>query len=278
MPELPEVESIRLSLEPLLVTKEILEVTELRDDVLINPRNIDLEGSVFQALRRHGKYLLFDFLDKPYHMLVHLRMTGKLLYHETEVPFRPHTHVRFTLSNPRTFERAFLDYNDVRRFGHLVVFEDPADIPFPGFSTLGPDALDAVHFTKDYFYKMAQRHPRISIKGLLLDQTVVAGLGNIYADEALFRAGIHPKRRAGRISRRRLDKLHDAIRPLLLESIGLKGTSFSDYVDGLGKRGAFINQLAVYGKKGGHCIRCGAPLLTDRVAGRTTVYCKHCQR
>ena len=278
MPELPEVESIRLSLEPLLRGKVVREVTELRDDVLLNPRNVELEGAVFAGLRRRGKYLLCDFKDKPYHLLVHLRMTGKLLYHETEVPFRPHTHVRLALLDPASEERAWLDYNDVRRFGHLILFEEVADIPFPGFQNLGPDALDAANFTADYFYEMAKRHPRRTIKGLLLDQNVVAGLGNIYADEALFRAGIHPKRQAGRISRERLDALHAAIRPLLIESIGLTGTSFSDYVDGLGKRGAFIDQLAVYGKTGDNCVRCGAPLLTDQVAGRTTVYCKYCQR
>ncbi|MDO5734298.1 MAG: bifunctional DNA-formamidopyrimidine glycosylase/DNA-(apurinic or apyrimidinic site) lyase [Eubacteriales bacterium] len=275
MPELPEVESIRQSLIPLIQGKEISALEVLHPDVFENPFNYNLRAAKIERLSRSGKYLQIH-LSNGCFLLIHLRMTGKLLYHEELEEIKAHTHLRFTLKDADG-KNSYLDYNDVRRFGRVGLYRDKSEVILPGFRALGPDAL-AADFSSDYLYAQAKRYPKRPIKALLLDQTIVAGLGNIYCDEALFRAGIHPKRASGRISKARIEALFAEIKPLLLESIGLKGTSFSDYVDGLGKKGSFIEKLKVYGKKGEPCPNCGRPLLAEQIAGRTTVFCPRCQR
>ena len=280
MPELPEVETIRQSLEGYLINRRIEALEILHPDVYQNPRELEIVGRQIVALTRQGKYLRIELDDQSF-LLIHLRMTGRLLIHPAPAEpssseYRPHTHLRFTLRD-EAGEISLLDYQDVRRFGRVGHYLLHHDVISPGYKSLGPDAFSP-EFTSDHLYNYARRFPARPIKALLLDQSVVAGLGNIYVDESLFRAGIRPNRRSGQISRQRLQNLHREIVAILKESIGLGGTSFSDYVDGLGRRGSFIQNLSVYGKKGKNCPHCGQPLKCLKIAGRTTVYCTHCQR
>ncbi len=205
-------------------------------------------------------------------MLVHLRMTGKLLLEEQNTKPARHTHVRMELDNGYD-----LDFNDVRRFGRIKIFLPGEEILDHGYATLGPEPLGD-EFTTDYFIQTCKRLKNSTIKGLLLNQTAIAGIGNIYADESLFRSGIRPDTKAGNISKKRLALLWQKIREVIAEAIGHRGTSFRDYVDGLGKKGNFQIQLAVYQRTGQPCPRCGNPIKRIKVAGRSTHYCPQCQK
>ncbi|MDO5737894.1 MAG: bifunctional DNA-formamidopyrimidine glycosylase/DNA-(apurinic or apyrimidinic site) lyase [Eubacteriales bacterium] len=274
MPELPEVETIRRSLEELILGQRIIAVEVLTTVIFQNPASIDATGQMITSLRRRGKYLKIHLEDC--FLLVHLRMTGKLLFHEALTEPDKHCHVRFTLEDGKG-KYSYLDYQDVRKFGRIGLYKDEQEILSPGYARLGPDGLD-LELVPEHLYALSRSFPKRSIKALLLDQDLIAGLGNIYVDEALFRARIRPDRASGRISKQRLCSLQAIIPPLLEESIGFRGTSFSDYVDGLGKKGSFSSRLAVYGRKGEHCLNCDRPLKSIKVAGRTTVFCPHCQR
>lgn len=275
MPELPEVETIRRGLAPHLVGREIRALEAFTPEVLENPLGLSATGRRIRALSRQGKYLLLH-LDDAVDLLVHLRMTGKLLWladaDDTSRAERdPFLRARLTL------DQGQLRFEDVRRFGRLYLLPQ-GERPFPkGYRELGPDAFEPPYDPGALVARLAA-HPEARIKALLLRQDILAGLGNIYADEALFRARLNPARPCGTISRRKLFELARLIPPLLAEAIGQGGTSFRDYVDGLGQKGRFVLTLAVYGRQGLPCPRCGRPIEKTVVAGRGTHYCRHCQR
>lgn len=275
MPELPEVETIRLSLLKKIDQAVIEEVVCYHPDVLMNVDHFNLKNWQIKGIRRRGKYLLFDLeqteSQEPMTMLVHLRMTGKLILHESLEDPAKHTHIRFLLAGG-----GCLDFNDVRRFGRVKLFHPGHESSDQGLASLGPEPLSE-NFTGDYLCKICKRFAKSSIKGLLLNQKAIAGLGNIYADESLFRAKIRPSRRAGQISQARLRLLAEVIKEVLTEAIGHRGTSFRDYVDGLGQKGFFQLQLAVYQKTGQPCPNCGRPIKRTKIAGRSTHFCPHCQ-
>ncbi|NLJ70950.1 MAG: bifunctional DNA-formamidopyrimidine glycosylase/DNA-(apurinic or apyrimidinic site) lyase [Clostridiaceae bacterium] len=307
MPELPEVETIRRTLIDKIQNKFIEEIICYHPDVLVNPDDISLKNWLIKDIRRRGKYLLFDlekanpdtlninsdnilkndtdFSDNNYStnysdrtaenscvMMVHLRMTGKLLLEESIVEPAKHTHVRFVLSNGGS-----LDFNDTRRFGRVTLFSPGDEYNDHGFATLGPEPLGD-DFTADYLINTCKRYGKSTIKGVLLNQQAIAGIGNIYADESLFRAGIIPNRKAGEISQSKIKLLRQKIREVIAEAIGHRGTSFRDYVDGLGNKGFFQLQLAVYQKDGKPCASCGTTIEKIKVAGRSTHFCPHCQK
>lgn len=256
MPELPEVETVLRTVAPRVEGRRILAVeflSPLAAGGLGEELKGRLRGEVIRAVRRHGKRLLLDLnhglLD------IHLRMTGKLRFGED---IGAQTRAVFTL------EDGTLRFDDVRQFGRIVWREsDPPQ---------GPDALklDAEGFVA----VVAGRRGRI--KSVLLDQKVVSGLGNIYVDECLFRAGIHPLAR--RVSRARLRRLHEAVVEVLREAIECGGSSISDYVDAEGRRGRFQERHRVYGRAGEPCTACGAPVRRIVVAQRGTHYCPQCQK
>jgi formamidopyrimidine-DNA glycosylase len=259
MPELPEVETIVRGLAPRLAGKRVLaaEVTCAR---VLRGDPSGIVGRTIREVRRHGKYIVFDF-GEAVGMGVHLGMTGKLLLDGEP---GPHTHAVFTL------EDGVLLYDDIRQFGRIECSET-----FAGrLERLGPDPLT---LGVEQFTARLRGH-RSMVKPLLLNQSFVRGMGNIYTDEALFRAGIRPRAIASKLTKPRAEKLHEAMQEVLRESIASGGSSISDYVDADGKKGGFQLLHRVYGREGEPCTACGAPIKRILVAQRGTHYCVRCQR
>jgi formamidopyrimidine-DNA glycosylase len=270
MPELPEVETIRRSLLPRVLGARITEVT-VRERRMRRPIADDFEERLqdrrIRGIARRGKYLLFD-LEPPATLLVHLGMSGALELRDAGLPLRPHDHLRITLDG--TTDMVF---NDPRRFGLLCVGNDAQ---FEELNEMAPDP-----FSQDWsaeHLRARTRHRRLPIKNLLMDQRAVGGIGNIYANEMLYRAGIRPRRRAGSLTRREVEALAAAARAVLDEAVQLGGSSISDFRDGRGRPGLFQLRLAVYQREGEPCSRCASPIKRLVFAGRSSFYCPKCQR
>lgn len=273
MPELPEVETIRRSLLPQLVGRRVLSV-EVRERRLRRPlaRSFAarVSGQRIETIARRGKYLLFR-LGGGGCLLVHLGMSGALLVRDGRSKLEKHEHVRFRLN-----DGSEMVFHDPRRFGLLKVV--PAnEIPrMREIRALGVDALDPALAAERLWTKL--RGGRRAIKNVLLDQTVIAGLGNIYANESLFRAGIRPTRRACRLRRADVVLLLSTIREVLREAIELGGSSISDYRDGGGRPGYFQLKLRVYERDGQACMSCATMVRRVVQTGRSSFYCPRCQR
>jgi formamidopyrimidine-DNA glycosylase len=263
LPELPEVETVTRSMAP-LVGRRILSA-EFRGLLVLrgaDPAEIaaHLERRRITAVKRYGKFILFS-LERGGYLLVHLGMTGRLL-----LGGRPGKHTRAIL----TLDRGALLYDDSRQFGCLQYCSD-----FPRrVAKLGPEPLEIAF--ADFAAALKRRKTRI--KPLLLNQSFVRGIGNIYADEALFRAGIHPLARAASLSRERARRLYAAIVEVLSEAIAAGGSSVSDYVDGQGRKGFFQFSHRVYRRTGEPCANCGAPIRRILVAQRSSHFCAGCQK
>ncbi len=273
MPELPEVENVRRSLESLVVGKTISSVDVRLPRIIRTPDDIqqfqiELIGCTIRGVGRRGKYLLFDV--SPYTLVSHLRMEGQYRLAEAGDEEAPHTHVVF-----RFTDGTELRYRDVRQFGTMDLLAPGQPGP-EGLAALGPEPFDPL-FDATAFYRRIHRRTA-PIKAVLLDQTVVAGLGNIYVDESLFRARIHPLLPANRVTKKQCAELLEAIRAVLQEAIDAGGTSIKSYVDGYGRHGGFQIQLDVYGREGEPCRACGAEIVKLRVAGRGTHVCPICQK
>lgn len=274
MPELPEVETVRRSLLGLLPHKKISRV-EIFTPTLLAAGDAAafaaLAGHEFCDFGRRGKYLLFKF-DNAERLVVHLRMTGKLLYHPAAEERQKHDHARFSFE-----DGSELVYNDTRKFGRFWLTDEAGLAGVSGLATLGPEPLDE-GFSAAYLHGQLARHPKAKLKAVLLDQTVVAGLGNIYADEVLFRAGVHPERAAAGLIPAEEERLAEAMREILQEAIASRGTTFRDYVDGNNQRGGYQEQLKVFQKQGEPCPNCGHTIERIKVAGRSSCFCPHCQK
>lgn len=291
MPELPEVEVTRRSLLPFLEGRRIQSVKTTRPSyVFVTPparlRKV-LRGRVLQGIDRLGKYLLLR-LDDGCTFVVHLGMTGQFfsaaatsprllsatarssLPPEEQVRFKPDAHTHVVL----TFDDAGPDvyFRDVRKFGKLFILKP--DEAHPRLERLG---LDALEVTGEHLFASSRKR-KAPIKALLLDQAVVAGVGNIYADEALFLSGVRPTRRAARITRAESQRLSDSIRKVLRRSIETGGSSISDYVAPDGQDGAYQDERHVYARKGEPCKRCGTEIRRRVVAQRSAHYCPQCQQ
>lgn len=262
MPELPEVETVVRSIAPHLAGRTILH-TEFRSALVtrnsFSETQQALAGALIQGVRRRGKQIFID-LDRGI-LYVHLGMTGKLLWNTI-----PGKHARVILE----LDSGTLVYDDIRQFGRVEFFKKLPE----AFKRLGPDAL-SVSFEE--FYERLKTHRR-HIKPLLLNQSFLSGVGNIYADELLFAAGIHPRTLAHRISKIRAERAYTSLMEVLQLAIQHRGSSISDYVDGAGERGAFQKLHNVYGRAGQPCPRCGAPIRRIVLAQRGTHYCPRCQR
>ncbi|KJS18108.1 MAG: formamidopyrimidine-DNA glycosylase [Peptococcaceae bacterium BRH_c4b] len=274
MPELPEVETVKRTLEKKLagLTFEAVKLHMPKIVRLPTPEEFAdfLKGKKISRLGRRGKYLLLH-LSGGYTLVIHLRMTGRLVYTTAEAPLEKHTHAVFALSNGDQ-----LRYTDIRQFGRMMLAPTAELDEMPGLKTLGVEPLSG-NFTREFMKKELKRR-RIRLKALLLDQSFIAGLGNIYVDEALHRAGLHPERLAAGLSPRETTHLYQAIKDVLNEGINNRGTSFRDYVDGDGRPGNYQEKLAVYSKEGKPCLKCGKPINRIRVAGRSSYFCPHCQK
>lgn len=271
MPELPEVETTRRGVAPHVVGRRIADVqiydARLRWPV---PRTLPevATGRRIRAIERRSKYLLFR-LEPPGTLLVHMGMTGSLRVYSRDraPPRRLHDHVDIAFE-----DGTLLRYHDPRRFGAMLWL---ADETHPLLAALGPEPLDAA-FTPDYLYERT-RGRRASIKVTLMDNRIVVGVGNIYANESLFRAGIRPSTAAGRLSRPRLAALVAAVREVLSEAIAKGGSTLRDFVDAQGEPGAFQLSYRVYGREGAPCRRCGTPIRATRLGQRASYHCPRCQ-
>ncbi len=269
MPELPEVETTRRGLEPLLVGQTIAAV-EIRDPRLRWPVETTLpalvEAQRIRSLERRGKYLIINLDDGA--MLIHLGMSGRLRYIADSTPPANHDHFDVSFSSGSK-----LRFNDPRRFGSLHFADTPRSHWL--LKNLGPEPLGD-EFTAEYLFRIS-RGRRVAVKQLIMNGNIVVGVGNIYASEALYRAGIRPTRPAGRIAKHRYMGLVDAVRSVLEEAIQAGGTTLRDFLDSDGRAGYFQQELSVYGRSGEPCDRCGRPIRQKTIGQRTTYYCIDCQ-
>ncbi len=274
MPELPEVETVANGVHARIAGERVLSASfsGKKEPFKTDPARMEeaLTGRRIDRVRRVGKHIVVDLATADgaveAEWIVHLGMTGRLLVSEAEVPVPSHTHARLMLSSGRE-----LRFVDARRFGRLAlrVLGDVERFAGPGAEPLdiAPEAFAALF-----------RGRKLPIKAALLNQSLLHGVGNIYADESLHRAGIRPTRRAGRLSRARLHRLHAELQGVLRAAIALGGSSVSDYVDADGVRGFFQLEHRVYGRTGLSCLTCGEPIRRSIVGGRSTHSCAKCQR
>lgn len=271
MPELPEVETIRRGLAPRIEGRRLaaVDVLDARWCEPLAPTEVEsaLRGRLVERLGRRGKYLLFE-LEDDVHLVAHLRMTGTLLYDADRG--LPHTRVRLDLDDGHG-----VTWVDPRRFGTGLLLLGGAARDAYLDSRLGPEPFDA-EFTADRLRAFA-RGRRTPVKAFLLDQRRVAGVGNIYADEALFRARIHPLRETGRLTRAQVSALRDAVVETLAAGLRAGGATIDDFRDPDGAWGAFQDEFLVHRREGLPCPRCGTPVRKMVVAGRGTYACERCQ-
>ncbi|HVI25463.1 MAG TPA: bifunctional DNA-formamidopyrimidine glycosylase/DNA-(apurinic or apyrimidinic site) lyase [Xanthomonadaceae bacterium] len=270
MPELPEVETTRRGLAPHVEGRRVRAVVLRRPDLRwpIPPEvSALLPGERIDAVRRRAKYLLLD--TRAGSALLHLGMSGSLRVLAPDTPVAAHDHVDLALEGGRV-----LRFNDPRRFGCLL-WQPPGET-HPLLRGLGPEPLSD-RFDGDYLFARS-RGRQAPVKAFLMDQAVVVGVGNIYAAEALFAAGISPLRAAGRVSRERYTALADAVKAILAQAIVRGGTTLRDFLAPDGAPGYFEQELAAYGRGGEPCPRCGRPLKQAAIGQRTTVWCGRCQR
>ncbi len=276
MPELPEVETVCRGIRPHL-DQQTFRGMIVRDRRLRWPVAKGMErkvtGSVVQSVLRRGKYILIR-TDRGT-LMIHLGMSGRLYFVGADTPAAIHDHIDWPLSGGRV-----LRFTDPRRFGSVhwlpASSRGPAGEQHALLDHLGPEPLEA-GFDGEWLYQRSRRR-KAAVKTFIMDSRVVVGVGNIYANEALFAAGIHPNRQAGRISRARYLELADQIKKVLAKAIAEGGTTLKDFVGGDGQPGYFKQQLQVYGRAGKPCRVCGTPLTEIRLGQRSTVFCKQCQR
>lgn len=274
MPELPEVETIKNSLQPLLKDEIIRKVDVYYPGILRNMGSEEFASTAkdrcIKSVQRRGKYLLITLTD-GYTLIIHLKMSGQLVVTSAGEPVLKHTHLIFHLCADKQ-----LRYIDTRKFGMIFLVPDDDWSQTRGLRYLGPEPLGEEFTPKVLADALAER--QIGIKAFLLDQSMIAGIGNIYADEILFAAGIDPRRRTRSLNDKEKERLYCSIRNKLTEGIANRGTTLRDYIDGLGGKGGFQAKLEVYGRKNKLCNRCGNELTGTVCSGRSTVYCPNCQK
>jgi len=287
MPELPEVETIRRDLAARLLNQPITAVSLRSSQTAKNPAAFfkkSLVGKKFLEISRRGKLLIFKISPGSF-LLVHLKMTGQLIYvkqkikiaggHSLSKPAEeklPHKHTRLIIEFKNSGR---LFFNDLRRFGYVKIVS-AKELDKILQLNYGPEPL-----TKEFSLSSLEkilRGRKLKVKVLLLNQKLIAGLGNIYADESLWLARIHPERIASQIKPAEIKKLYQAINQVIKKALKYRGTTFNNYVDSSGQKGSFSNFLKVYGRQGEKCANCGHPIQKKKVAGRGTHYCPSCQK
>lgn len=275
MPELPEVETIKRDLEEKLIGLRINDVDVYDDRVIkdVSQRTFisKLKNRTFKSIFRRGKAIIIMF-DNGQYLVIQVKMTGFLIYHSQNLKTSQNskeTKVVFQLSNGR-----YLNYNDQRLFGWLILTDDLSTLPY--IKTLGPEPFDESLDVDWYKNKLQSR--KMPIKPLLMNQAFLAGIGNIYASEILFRAQINPKKASRRLTSREIKSLHQATVETLKEAIAFRGTSMRNYRDSKGKKGKFMERIRVYGRENKGCINCGTSIKRIVQSGRSTYFCKRCQQ
>lgn len=276
MPELPEVETIKIGLEKYLIGHKIESIEVLFSKIIQQGKVEDIVGAVFEKARRLGKVLILD-LSNGLSMVVHVKMTGQLIYSNSYRPHK-HTHVIFHLKGGSK-----LFYNDIRKFGWIKIVPTSQVLEMKFLKELGPEPLFGL--TKEKFINILE-NKSIAIKVLLMDQKRIGGIGNIYANDALFLAGIHPGRKANTLLnyKRSLEpdesevtKLFKALETVIADGIKYGGSSEITYLNALGEKGSYQNHSPIYGKKGKPCPKCKNLIQMVRLGGRSTFLCPACQ-
>ena len=269
MPELPEVETAKNGISPHIITKTIQKIV-VRQAQLRWPIPIEIIEQFQQAVvidvRRRAKYI--RIITRKGEIVIHLGMSGSLRICKEGDPVNKHDHVDFFFEGG-----AILRYTDPRRFGAILINQQ--DNQFPLFKSLGPEPLEE-RFDVNTLFK-ASRGRVITVKQLIMDSKVVVGVGNIYASESLFVAGISPKTQAGKVSKKRYELLVESIKQVLIRAIECGGTTLKDFVSAEGKQGYFQIELQVYGRAGEPCVNCKRPIKQLTIGQRSTFYCSYCQ-
>lgn len=282
MPELPEVETIRRGLDKFILNKKIAKVTVLCEKSFRGDK-IFVEGQKVVKIDRRGKALLIK-LENGYWMMIHLRMTGQLIFVGKEKFAAGHPDGGFVEEMPGRHTRVFFDFedgthlffNDQRKFGFVSVMDEASLLSDPFLKKLAPEPWD---MTPEMFWEMLQRHRSAPIKAVILDQTNIAGVGNIYADEGCFYAKILPWRKVSTLSREDADLLLEGLCSVMKASIDSGGSTMKDYVRADGTKGSYLEKFAqVFRREGLKCSRCGEVIQKTRAAGRGTHYCSGCQK
>lgn len=282
MPELPEVETIRRGLKDFILNKKIAKIEVFCDKSFQGEPNL-VENHTITSIRRFGKALILD-LDNNYSLMVHLRMTGQLIYDgkKTERYAAGHPSDNFTANLPNKQTRVLLKFtdgtlyfNDQRKFGFFKIIET-SEVENDTF--IKKLAKEPWAMTADELYEKLQKHKNSCIKATILDQSIICGLGNIYADESLFMASIHPERRCGTITREETAKLLQAACDVMTKSIESGGSTMATYVKADGTKGDYLEKFAqVFHREGQPCLKCQTKIVKTKVAGRGTHICPHCQ-
>lgn len=260
MPELPEVETVVQSLKPKILGKQLLEIKKFKPETVVYRR--PFTPFRINKIFRRGKYIILAGTENE--VVIHLRMTGRIYEKPQSKKF-----IRASL----IFNNGELFFEDIRRFGRIVYC--PINNPDPSLKALGPEPWDKSLDTN--FYLGLQKSKK-AIKSFLLDQTKIAGIGNIYADESCFHARLSLLRPANRLTQKEAQRLLHSLRIILEKAIKLRGTTFAHFIDSDGKKGSNYEHLQVYGRSGEKCLHCGRPLKMAKLSGRTTVYCPHDQK
>jgi len=271
MPELPEVETIRRQLDHALAGRRVVDADASWAKTLVGRGASveDLRGRAIRRVRRRGKVLVLD-LEGQLALLVHLRMTGQLLLRDDADEVGPQTRCVITL------DRGALVFNDQRKFGRIVMLPGSLVEADPLLARMGPDALDDP-LDASRLARRLSRHRSLSVKAALLDQSTIAGIGNIYADEVLCRAGLHPARRCDSLVADDHERLADAIGRTLEAALAAGGSTMRDYRDATGSVGSYLDRAVAFGRTGAPCRTCATPITKIRVAGRGTHLCPSCQ-
>lgn len=280
MPELPEVETLKLGLQKYLIGHKILNL-EIKDKKLFEGEAKNVINSKITGIRRFGKGLIID-LDNKYSIAIHVKLTGQLVFRDQKTknlqvvkPIVSTLPNKFTRAIFELDEDSFLYFNDVRRFAWMKILKTQEVKKLPFFRELGPEPLDGL--TLEIFRKIVSVSAS-PIKVILMDQKKIGGIGNIYANDALFEAQISPKRPAKSLSKEEIEKLFDSVLKVLKKGLKYHGASDLNFVAVLGQVGEYQQHLLVYGQKGKKCKRCGGTIQRISLAGRGTFYCPTCQK
>ena len=274
MPEMPEVENIVIGIKDFIENKKIVDVEIIKGDVIKSPSSDEyrklLQDKIIKSLKRRGKYIIMSLDDERLN-IIHLRMTGKLLYKQENEDIDKYSCVIYHLE-----DKTKLIYADIRRLGTLDLITTDEISRLKGLYTLGAEPLSS-EFTIEYLKDCLDKS-KTKIKPFLLNQKNVAGLGNIYVDEALAISKIHPERKANSLNDEEIERLHQAINLVINEGIRDGGTSFRDYRNGLGEKGSHQDKLYVYNRKGKECRFCHTLITKIVLNGRGTYFCPNCQK
>ncbi|MBI4743385.1 MAG: DNA-formamidopyrimidine glycosylase [Actinobacteria bacterium] len=274
MPELPEVETIKSGLVQTVKDKKIIKV-EIRLSKIIKGTSVEsfidrVTGATIKNIERRAKNLIIT-LSNNFGMVIHLKLTGQLIYSKPNTLKDKHTHVIFIFE-----DKSELHYNDLRRFGYIMLVETDQLGQVKELADLGPEPLNE-NFTLNYFKDLLKKKKRGKIKPILMDQKFIAGIGNLYADEILFYAKIHPLRDVSTLSENEISRIYDGIKEILPAAIKHRGSSVDNYVDVDGKKGGYVPFIKVYGREGKPCPKCKTPIERIKIGQRSAHFCPKCQ-